>query len=149
LAVWRDEPAAQRNPKEKAERLGIRAASEKRIAIVYTLFKDVGKSTEAYRRSRELYEAALKIEPINHWGMTQFLSIAATPALAATDAALDAVADGDLTPSEAVDVASLVKGPVPSPFDAVAALKDLREDWLAVTVCTSWPDSVRLTGIDA
>jgi hypothetical protein len=91
LAAWRDEPAAQRNPKEKAERLGLSAASEKRIAIIYTLFGDIGKSTEAYRRSRELYEAALKIEPVNHWVMTQFLSIAATPALAATDAALSAV----------------------------------------------------------
>lgn len=85
LASWRDEPAAQRSPKEKAERLGMCAASEKRIAIIYTLFKDLNKSIEAYRKSREFYLAALKIEPVNHWVMTQFLSITATPALAAVD----------------------------------------------------------------
>ncbi len=48
-------------------------------------------STEAYRRSREFYAAALKAEPTNHWVMTQFLSISATPALAADAAALDAL----------------------------------------------------------
>ena len=90
LSAWCDEPAAQRNPKEKAERLGMRAASEKRIAIVYTLFKDAPHSAAAYRKSRELYEAAVQIEPVNHWVMTQFLSIAATPALAADEAALSA-----------------------------------------------------------
>jgi hypothetical protein len=83
LARWRDEPAARRSPKEKAERLGMSAASEKRIAIIYTLHKDADKSIEAYRKSHEFYLAALKIEPINHWVMTQFLSIAATPVLAA------------------------------------------------------------------
>jgi hypothetical protein len=64
------------------------AASEKRIAIVYALFKDARNSAEAYRKSRELYEAAVKIEPVNHWVMTQFLSIAATPALVADGASL-------------------------------------------------------------
>jgi hypothetical protein len=86
LSAWCNEPAAQRNPKEKAERLGMSAASEKRIAIVYALFKDDRKSVEAYRKSRELYEAAVKVEPVNHWAMTQFLSIAATPALKADHA---------------------------------------------------------------
>ena len=32
----------------------------------------------------------MNIEPVNHWVMTQFLSIAATPALAAEDASLSA-----------------------------------------------------------
>jgi hypothetical protein len=90
LSAWRDEPAAQRNPKEKAERLGMSAANEKRIAIIYALFKNAGNSAEAYRKSRELYEAAVRIEPVNHWVMTQFLSIAATPALAADDRWLSA-----------------------------------------------------------
>jgi hypothetical protein len=91
LAAWCDEPAAQRIPREKAQRLGMRAASEKRIAIVYTLLNDADKSIQAYSRSREFYEAALQIEPVNHWVMTQFLSIAATPALTATDEGLPAL----------------------------------------------------------
>jgi hypothetical protein len=91
LAAWCDEPASQRIPKEKAERLGMRAASEKRIAIVYALLKESDKSVQAYSKSREFYEAALKIEPINHWVMTQFLSISATPTLTAADRGLEAL----------------------------------------------------------
>ncbi len=87
LSAWCNEPAAQRDPQEKAERLGMFAASEKRIAIIYTLIKP-DKSNEAYCKSRDLYEAALRIEPVNHWVMTQFLSIAATPALATAEDAL-------------------------------------------------------------
>jgi hypothetical protein len=90
LAAWCDEPVAQRYAKEKAERLGMSASSEKRIAIVYALLKDTDKCHDAYRKSREFYLAALKIEPVNHWVTTQFLSMAATPALAG---AQNAVAD--------------------------------------------------------
>jgi hypothetical protein len=88
LAAWRDRPVAQRNPKEKAERLGMSAASEKRIAIIHALVGNAARSTEAYRKSREFYEAALKIESVNHWVMTQYLSLAAIPALAPDDGAL-------------------------------------------------------------
>ena len=91
LAAWCDEGAAQRNPKERAERLGMRAANEKRIAIIYSLFKDDRKSLEAYGRSREYYLAALRSEPVNHWVMTQFLSVAATPPLADASTALEAL----------------------------------------------------------
>ena len=100
LSDWCNEASAQRDPKEQAERLGISAASEKRIAIVYTLFRRAGKSTDArqksmdaYRKSRQLYEAALKIEPANHWLMTQFLSISATPDLTPTDTEVDTLRD--------------------------------------------------------
>ncbi|WP_213954743.1 MULTISPECIES: CHAT domain-containing protein [unclassified Variovorax] len=86
LKIWFNEPAAQRNPKERAERMGMRAASEKRIAIFLKQSGDVGGSTDAYRLSRDYYAAALKVEPENHWLMTQFLSVCATPDLA-TDAA--------------------------------------------------------------
>jgi hypothetical protein len=58
------------------------AASEKRIAIIYSIFQKADKSVQAYRKSSELYEAALKLQPANHWVLTQFLSLAATPALA-------------------------------------------------------------------
>ena len=43
-----------------AERLGMRAASEKRIAIVYALVKYETESLQAYGKSRELYNAALE-----------------------------------------------------------------------------------------
>lgn len=85
---WCREQAAQRDPRERAERLGMAAASEKRIAIVHAHRskeagdKDDRASREAYRKSRRLYKAALKAEPTNHWVLTQFLSMAATPALA-------------------------------------------------------------------
>jgi hypothetical protein len=85
LALWCKEPAAERDPKEAAERWAMYAASEKRIAIIYANFKDADKSNSAYRKSSELYEKALKIEPVNHWVMTQFLSVAAIPALAGDD----------------------------------------------------------------
>ena len=103
LAAWSDGPGAQRDAKERAERKGMQGASEKRIAIAYELFgetapdassssntRDAYRATskDAYRRSRDFYAAALKAEPTNHWAMTQFLSICATPMLAADDAAL-------------------------------------------------------------
>ena len=91
MASWCNEKAAERDPKEKAERLGMAAASEKRIAIVDTRLGDADKSREAYRKSRHFYEAALKAEPTNHWVLAQFLSIVATPALAATDEAVAAL----------------------------------------------------------
>ena len=106
LAAWSDGLGAQRDAKERAERKGMQGASEKRIAIAYELFSLSAPDTEAnssaratylatskdaYRRSREFYAAALKAEPTNHWVMTQFLSIAATPALAVDEAALDAL----------------------------------------------------------
>ena len=91
LAAWCGEPAAQRNPRERAERMGMRAASEKRIAILLKQSNDPEGSVEAYRRSRDYYVAALKIEPENHWLMTQFLSVCATPSLATTGAELDDV----------------------------------------------------------
>jgi hypothetical protein len=85
LAAWCDEPIAQRYAKEKAERLGMSASSEKRIAIVYALFNDTDQRNAAYRKSREFYLDALKLDPVNHWVTTQFLSMAASPALADSD----------------------------------------------------------------
>ena len=68
--------------KEKAERIGMSAASEKRIAIAYTLAGKQEASTKAYEKSRDFYRAALEREPFNHWVITQYLSIIATPTLA-------------------------------------------------------------------
>ena len=95
LSAWCKEPAAQREPKEHAERLGMFAASEKRIAIVYSLFDQSASSDiikSAYRKSRELYLQALELDAVNHWVLTQFLSVAAIPALADEAPALDKLA---------------------------------------------------------
>lgn len=92
LAAWCDEPMARREPRRRAARLAMRAAGEKRIAIVYGSWPDDedarSRRDEAYRLARRHYRAALKAEPANHWAITQFLSLIATPALAATDALL-------------------------------------------------------------
>jgi len=95
MSRWREEKAASLSPKEKAERLGMSAASEKRIAIVYEQFKDKDDEKaqnkinrdEAYRQSRRFYQEALKVEPSNHWVLTQMLSITATPTLASDEEA--------------------------------------------------------------
>ena len=93
LAAWRAEPAAIFSAKEKAERLGMSAASEKRIGIAYDLLsrkqesKDaresrLQESKKAYENSRDFYRNAIATEPYNHWVITQYLSILATPVLA-------------------------------------------------------------------
>lgn len=75
LKKWRDEFKKTSTPKEKAERLGISAASEKRIGIAYGLLGNKTKSLEAYTFSRDLYLDAMETEPNNYWVMTQYLSM--------------------------------------------------------------------------
>ena len=69
------------------------AASEKRIGIAYDLLsrkqerKDaresgLQESKKAYENSRDFYRNAIATEPYNHWVITQYLSILATPVLA-------------------------------------------------------------------
>ncbi|WP_411727243.1 CHAT domain-containing protein [Methyloglobulus sp.] len=94
LKVWREEPEAQSSPKVKAERLGMSAASEKRIGIAFYLLADSkptnpdenvkwkNEGKKAYEAAREFYREALEVEPHNHWVITQYLSIMATPVLA-------------------------------------------------------------------
>jgi hypothetical protein len=92
LAAWADERAARDNTKVKAERIGMSAASEKRLAIAYTLAGKEEAAKEAYKKSRDLYRSAHQIEPFNHWVITQYLSIMATPNLADTPDALEELA---------------------------------------------------------
>lgn len=94
LKKWREESEALNSSTIQAERLGMSAASEKRIGIAYSLlagnhFADPTvsqqwkkESKKAYEASREFYREALEIEPHNHWVMTQYLSLAALPVLA-------------------------------------------------------------------
>lgn len=76
LKKWHDElPITTENQKQKAERLGIGAASEKRIAIAYFLIKKDDESIKAYETARDLYRAALEADPTNNWAITQHLSL--------------------------------------------------------------------------
>ena len=75
LKRWRDDSSVLIAPKEKAERLGISAASEKRIGIAYRLTGDKIRSEEAYKYARDFYRDAFKIDPGNYWVVTQYLSI--------------------------------------------------------------------------
>jgi len=78
LQSWREEPAAQSCPSELAERLGVSAASEKRIGIVYE--QTSGKkaeSLEAYEISCHFYKKAVKNTASNPWLITQYLSMLA------------------------------------------------------------------------
>jgi hypothetical protein len=95
LKAWRAEPITATSAKQKAERLGMSAASEKRIGIAYFLIgasatgtaegeREVWgtKSKKAYEASRDFYRAAHDAEPFNYWVLTQYLSMLATPILA-------------------------------------------------------------------
>ncbi|MBP1153080.1 CHAT domain-containing protein [Methylocaldum sp. RMAD-M] len=94
LKAWCAEPVTERSPAQKAKRLGMNAASEKRIGIAYFLIaaSETGdaevtrakleKGKKAYASSRDLYREALEIEPSNPWAITQYLSMLAMPVLA-------------------------------------------------------------------
>lgn len=82
LDVWLRELDAGAAPKLRAERLGMSAASEKRMAITYSLAGRGDDCKKALQRSRDFYREALEVEPVNHWVITQYLSLVATPQLA-------------------------------------------------------------------
>jgi hypothetical protein len=77
LRIWRSELDGTATPAEQAERLGMSAASEKRISILYRLVGDKKEQNEALTRSRSYYRTALEAQPVDHWLMTQFLSLSA------------------------------------------------------------------------
>src|SRR5262249_7288937 len=66
--------------KERAERLGVQAASEKRIGGLQHPY-DEKEETASYARARDLYEEALFTWPMNTWVATQFLSMTAVLAV--------------------------------------------------------------------
>jgi hypothetical protein len=80
-AAWRAELGPRAPSRERAERLGMSAAFEKRIGILYGQAKRAELSRKAYELSRDFYRQAIDCEPSNHWAITQFLSIVATPVL--------------------------------------------------------------------
>jgi hypothetical protein len=76
LQSWCAEPASA---VERSERLGMWAASEKRIGLLHA---KAGKSAdaqviEAYVKARELYRKAFEGNPGNHWVITQYLCMSA------------------------------------------------------------------------
>lgn len=87
LEEWQNSLTDNSSKKERAESLGIRAASEKRIGNFYIRQKDVIKSNEAYQNAYQFYKKAHLVEPSNHWATTQYLSMQAV--LAKTDIEVD------------------------------------------------------------
>jgi hypothetical protein len=77
LKNWREESHANVSTKDKAQRFGLSAASEKRIGIAYTLAEESPLAQKAYEACRDFYRDAWEIEPCNHWMITQYLSIIA------------------------------------------------------------------------
>lgn len=77
LKNWREESHAIVSAKDKAQRLGISAASEKRIGIAYALAEDLPLAQKAYEACRDFYRDAWEIDPCNYWVITQYLSIIA------------------------------------------------------------------------
>jgi hypothetical protein len=77
LKNWREESHANVSPKDKAQRLGLSAASEKRIGIAYAQAEELPLAQKAYEACRDFYRDAWEIDPCNHWVITQYLSIIA------------------------------------------------------------------------
>jgi len=76
LRTWCDRLPPNTRSQERAERLGVQAASEKRIGGLQSSYDKEG-ATKSYGRARDLYREALSAWPTNHWVATQFLSMTA------------------------------------------------------------------------
>jgi hypothetical protein len=87
LEKWREALPPTAPNTERAERLGISGASEKRIGNLFRADKDEERARKAYETACEFYRRALDAEPFNHWVITQYLSMTAV-------LAPDDVADG-------------------------------------------------------
>jgi hypothetical protein len=90
LQAWRAESGDSAPVEERAERLGMSAASEKRIGILYALVGEKEESKKAFAAARAFYRAAVEAQPANHWVITQYLSVVATPIITAASGGLPA-----------------------------------------------------------
>ena len=79
LSAWIGELTPANTAAQHAERLGVRGASEKRIAIAFALAGEAADSRNAYERALAAYLEAQRADPLNHWVLTQLLSIAVLP----------------------------------------------------------------------
>jgi hypothetical protein len=77
MRKWCDELGDDASPRDRAERLGMSAASEKRIGILFSKQKNSDQARSAYERARDFYKRAWDIDPVNHWVVTQYLSFLA------------------------------------------------------------------------
>lgn len=77
LAMWLDELPSTAPKHERAERLGMCGASEKRIGILFNREGNHEQETKAYVSACEYYRRALAADPVNHWVMAQYLSMRA------------------------------------------------------------------------
>jgi hypothetical protein len=75
LKQWCDTPNL--SPRERAERLGTSAASEKRIGDLFRSDHDDSHARAAYVQASELYKRAMEADPLYHWVVTQYLSMTA------------------------------------------------------------------------
>ena len=81
MRKWCDELADDASPRDRAERLGMSAASEKRIGILFYRQKHADQARSAYEKARDFYKRAWDIDPVNHWVVTQYLSFLAVLAV--------------------------------------------------------------------
>ncbi|MCE9686107.1 CHAT domain-containing protein [Shewanella sp. AS16] len=77
LRHWREEGRDKQSAREQSRHLGLSAASEKRIGIAHTLIGARSQANLAYRACHDFYKAAWRMDPCNHWLLTQYLSIVA------------------------------------------------------------------------
>jgi hypothetical protein len=77
LARWLEALPSSAPLRERAERLGMSGASEKRIAILCKREGDEEQARKAYAAACDHYQRALEADPVNHWVITQYLSLRA------------------------------------------------------------------------
>ncbi|MGE5239323.1 MAG: CHAT domain-containing protein [Chloroflexota bacterium] len=77
LAAWVGSLTSSSSKKERSERLGMSGASEKRMGILFNGKGDRERAKKAYVLALDHYRRALEADPLNHWVITQFLSLCA------------------------------------------------------------------------
>jgi hypothetical protein len=77
LTDWRNALPATAPGRERARRLAMSAASEKRIGNLFRVDQQEEKAHRSYHLACELYKRACEADPLNHWPITQYLSMMA------------------------------------------------------------------------
>lgn len=77
VAKWLAALPSDAKSTERAERLGMVAAAEKRIGGLMAAAKNCPDAMRCYERACDYYERALNADPVNHWVVTQYLAMKA------------------------------------------------------------------------
>ena len=77
LAGWIEALPSSAPLRERAERLGMSGASEKRIGVLFKREGNEEEARKAYVAACGCYQRALEADPVNHWAITQYLSLRA------------------------------------------------------------------------